>query len=72
VTVSGQRYDRLVTAQPTDPVPGPEELDELEATGRTGKLTDQQARELLSIPGRRGDEGDLTTDEVRRRLGLLR
>jgi hypothetical protein len=46
-----------VTAQPTDPVPGPEELDALEGTGRTGELTDRQARELLGIPDRRGDEG---------------
>jgi hypothetical protein len=61
-----------VTAQPADPVPGPEELDALEATGRTGELTDQQARELLGIPDRRGDERYLTTEEVRRRLGLRR
>jgi hypothetical protein len=61
-----------VTAQPTDPVPAPEELDALEATGRTGQLTDQQARELLGIPDRRGDEKYLTADEVRRRLGLRR
>ena len=59
-----------MTAQPTDPVPSPEELDTLEATGRTGQLTDQQARELLGIPDRRGDEKYLTADEVRRRLGL--
>jgi hypothetical protein len=59
-----------VTAQPTDPVPSPEELDALEATGRTGQLTDQQARELLGIPDRRGDEKYLTAEEVRRRLGL--
>jgi hypothetical protein len=61
-----------VTAQPTDPVPGPEELDALEATGRSGELTDQQARELLGIPERRGGERYLTTDEVRRHLGLRR
>jgi hypothetical protein len=61
-----------VTAQPADPVPGPQELDALEATGRTGELTVQQARELLGIPERRGDEKYLSTDEVRRRLGLLR
>jgi hypothetical protein len=60
-----------VTAQPTDPVPGPQEMDALEGTGRTGELTDRQARELLSIPDRRGDERYLTTDEVRRRLRLL-
>jgi hypothetical protein len=53
-------------------VPGPEGLDALEATGRIGELTDQQARELLGIPDRRGDERYLTTEEVRRRLGLLR
>jgi hypothetical protein len=61
-----------VTAQPTDPAPGPEELDALEATGRTGELTGRQARELLGIPDRRGDEKYLTADEVRRRLGLPR
>jgi hypothetical protein len=61
-----------VTAQPTDPVPGPEELDALEATGRTAGLTDQQARELLGLPERRGDERYLSIDEVRRRLGLRR
>ena len=61
-----------MTAQPTDPAPGPEELDALEAAGRTGELTGQQARELLGVPERQGDERYLTTDEVRRRLGLLR
>ncbi len=60
-----------MTAQPTDPAPGPQELDALEATGRTGELTDQQARELLGIAEPGGDEKYLTTDEVRRRLGLL-
>jgi hypothetical protein len=48
------------------------ELDALEATGRTGELTDQQARELLGAAERRGNEKYLTTDEVRRRLGLQR
>ena len=61
-----------MTAQPTDPVPSPEELDALEATGRTGELTDQQARKLLGVPDRRGDERYLTTEEVRGRLGLRR
>ena len=61
-----------MTAQPTDPVPRPQELDALEATGRTGELTDQQARELLGTSEGRGDEKYLTIDEVRRRLGLLR
>jgi hypothetical protein len=61
-----------VTAQPTDPAPSPQELDALEAAGRTGQLTDQQARELLGISDRRGDEKYLTADEVRRRLGLRR
>jgi hypothetical protein len=51
-------------------MPSPDELDALEATGRTGQLTDQQARELLGLPDRRGDEKYLTADEVRRRLGL--
>jgi hypothetical protein len=36
-----------VTAQPADPLPGPEQLDALEAAGRSGELTDQQARDLL-------------------------
>jgi hypothetical protein len=57
MVVGGQRQYRRVTAQPTDPVPSPEELDAPEATGRTGQLTDQEARELLGIPDRRGDEG---------------
>ena len=47
-----------------------EELDALEATGRTGELTDEQARRILGVPDRRGDEEYLTIDEVRRRLGL--
>ncbi len=49
-----------------------EELDALEAAGRTGELSDQQARRILGIPGRQGDEEYLTTDEVRLRLGLPR
>jgi hypothetical protein len=49
-----------------------EELDVLEAAGRTGELSDQQARRILGVPARRGDEEYLTTDEVRRRLGLPR
>jgi hypothetical protein len=49
-----------------------EELDALEATGRTGELTDEQARQTLGVPERRGDEEYLTTDEVRRRLKLPR
>lgn len=50
-----------------------EELDAIEAAGRTGELSDQQARRILGVPDRRGDEEYLTTtDEVRRRLGLLR
>jgi hypothetical protein len=47
-----------------------EELDAFEAAGRTGDLSDQRARRILGIPDRRGDEEYLTTDEVRRRLGL--
>ncbi len=49
-----------------------EELDALEAAGRTGELSDQQARRILGVPARSGDEEYLTTDEVRRRLGLPR
>jgi hypothetical protein len=49
-----------------------EELDALEAAGRTGELSDQQARRLLGVAARRGDEVYLTADEVRRRLGLPR
>lgn len=47
-----------------------EELDALEAAGRTGELSEQRARQILGIPDRRGDEKYLTSDEVRRRLGL--
>ncbi len=47
-----------------------EEQDELEAAGRTGELSDQQARGILGIPVTPGDESYLTTDEVRQRLGL--
>ena len=49
-----------------------EEPDILETAGRTGELSDQQARRILGVPARRGDEEYLTTDEVRRRLGLPR
>ena len=49
-----------------------EELDALEAAGRTGELSEQQARQILGVPPRRGDEKYLTADEVRRRLGLPR
>jgi hypothetical protein len=49
-----------------------EELDALEAAGRTGELPDQRARRILGIPDRRGNEEYLTTDEVRRRLRLPR
>jgi hypothetical protein len=49
-----------------------EELDAIEAAGRTSELSDQQARRILGVAVRRGDEDYLTTDEVRRRLGLPR
>lgn len=49
-----------------------EELDALEAAGRTGHLSEQQARQILGVPARRGDEEYLTAAEVRRRLGLPR
>jgi hypothetical protein len=49
-----------------------EEHDELEAAGRTGALSDQQALQILGIPVSPGAEGYLTTDELRQRLGLLR
>lgn len=47
-----------------------EEHDELEAAGRTGALSDEQARQILGIPLSRGDETYLTTADVRQRLGL--
>jgi hypothetical protein len=49
-----------------------EELDALEASGRTAELSDQDARRILGISALRGDEKYMTTDEVRRRLGLPR
>jgi hypothetical protein len=47
-----------------------EELDALEACGRTAELSDQEVRRMLGISALRGDEKYVTTDEVRRRLGL--
>jgi hypothetical protein len=47
-----------------------EELDALEASGRTGELPDQEARRILGVPAQREDEMYVTTDEARRRLGL--
>jgi hypothetical protein len=49
-----------------------EELDAIETAGRTGELSDQQARQLLGVPVRRGEQKYVTTGEVRRRLGLPR
>jgi hypothetical protein len=49
-----------------------EELDVLEAAGRTGELSDHAARRILGTPDRPAGEEYLTTDEVRRRLGLAR
>jgi hypothetical protein len=49
-----------------------EELDVLEASGQTGGLSDQEARRTLGLASPQGGEEYLTTDEVRRRLGLLR
>ena len=49
-----------------------EELDALEASGRTAELSDQEARRILGISALREDEKYVTTDEVRRRLGLPR
>jgi hypothetical protein len=49
-----------------------EELDALEASGRTPELSDQEARQILGISALRGGEKYVTTDEVRRRLGLPR
>jgi hypothetical protein len=48
-----------------------EELDAIETRERTGELSDQQARQILGVPARQGSEGWVTTDEVRRQLGLL-
>lgn len=39
-----------------------EELDTLEATERTCDLADEQARQLVGVPDRRGDEQYLTTE----------
>ncbi len=49
-----------------------EELDALETSGQTAGLSDREARRILRVPALRGDEKYLTTDEVRRRLGLPR
>jgi len=49
-----------------------EELDALEDSGQTAGLSDQEARRILGLPALRGNEKYLTTDEVRRRLGLPR
>jgi hypothetical protein len=53
-----------------------EELDVLEAFGDTAELSDQETRRILGISALRGelrgDEKYLTTDELRRRLGLPR
>jgi hypothetical protein len=49
-----------------------EELDALEASGETAELSDLEARRILGISALRGDEKSVTTDEVRRRLGLPR
>jgi hypothetical protein len=48
-----------------------EELDALEEAGQTGELSDSEARQLLGISDRQPGAQYLTTDEVRRRLGLL-
>jgi len=47
-----------------------EELDALEESGQTAGLSDQEARRILGLPALRGNEKYLTTEEVRRRLGL--
>jgi hypothetical protein len=47
-----------------------EELDALEASGQTGELSDQEARRILGVPAMPGGKEYLTTDEVRRRLGI--
>ena len=47
-----------------------EEHDELEADGLTAALSDEQARRLLGIPPSEEGAEYLTTEEVRRRLGL--
>jgi hypothetical protein len=49
-----------------------EGLDALEESGQTVGLSDQEARRILGLPALRGNERYLTTDEVRRRLGLPR
>jgi hypothetical protein len=49
-----------------------EELDALEASGQTDVLSDQEARRTLGLTSAQSGEEYLTTDEVRRRLRLLR
>ncbi len=47
-----------------------EELDALEAAGKTAELPDEQARQMLGIPSQRAGEKYLTTAEVRQHLGV--
>lgn len=47
-----------------------EELDALEACGQTEQLSDREARRILGLPALPDGTNYLTTDEVRRRLGL--
>ncbi len=47
-----------------------EELDALEASGQTEQLSDREARRILGLPALPDGTSYLTTDEVRRRLGL--
>jgi hypothetical protein len=49
-----------------------EELDALEAAGRTGEMLDEEARRILGIPARQRDERYVPADEVRQLLGMPR
>lgn len=49
-----------------------EELDALEEAGRTADLSEEDARRLRGVSERGPDDRFVSTDEVRRQLGLTR
>jgi hypothetical protein len=49
-----------------------EELDALEEAGQTGEMPPEEARRILGIPARHGDERLVPADEVRELLGMPR